>query len=308
VSGPTGQQFEIRRGAARAVITEVGAGLRAFEVADVPYLQTYPADQSPPLGSGAVLVPWPNRVAGGTWSWQGRPQRLAITEPARGNAIHGLVRHKPWQVESRADDRISLAVDIPAEDGWPVPLRTAIEYTVDERGLTVRHTVRNLGDEPAPFGVGTHPYPRPGTAAITDCELRLAAATVLPLNPDTMVPAGPSVPVDGTEYDFRTPRPLAGVRLDTPFGGCEPAADGLIYHRLTSEHDGGVELWAEPDFRWVQVFLTDGIPGESTAIAIEPMTCPPDALNSGVDLITLSPGETWTGRWGIHPLSGGDIG
>ncbi|HWE87872.1 MAG TPA: aldose 1-epimerase family protein [Pseudonocardiaceae bacterium] len=307
MSGPTGAQFEIRQGAARAVVTELGAGLRAFEVAGVPYLQTFAEDQPPPMGSGAVLVPWPNRVAGGQWRWQGRPEQLAITEPARGNAIHGLVRRKPWQVESRADDRISLTVDIPAEDGWPVPLRTAIEYTVDDRGLTVRHTVRNLGDEPVPFGVGTHPYPRAGTSAIDACELRLAAATVLPLDPDTMVPSGPAVPVDGTEYDFRTPRSLAGASLDTPFGGCEPAEDGLIHHRLTGQ-DGGVELWAEPDFRWVQVFLTDGFPGQDSAVAIEPMTCPPDALNSGVDLIVLPPRETWTGRWGIHPLPGGGIG
>lgn len=307
MSGPTGEQFEIRYDSARAVITEVGAGLRAFEVAGVPYLQTYPEDQAPPMGSGAVLVPWPNRVAGGAWTWQGRTQRLAVTEPARNNAIHGLVRRKPWQVEAHAENRISLGTDIPAEDGWPVPLRTTIEYTLDRRGLTVRHTVRNTGDQPVPFGVGTHPYPRAGHSAVTDCELRLAASTVQPLDPTTMIPTGPATPVDGTEYDFRKPRSIAGMSLDTPFGGCEPAEDGLIHHALTGP-DGGVELWAEPDFRWVQVFLTGGFPGQPSAIAIEPMTCPPDALNSGVDLITVPPGESWAGSWGVHPLRGDGIG
>jgi aldose 1-epimerase len=66
----------------------------------------------------------------------------------------------------------------------------------------------------------------------------------------------------------------------------------------------GVEVWAEPVYRWVQVFTTGDFPGKSTrAVAIEPMTCPPDALNSGVDLVWLKPGESWAGRWGITPVS-----
>ncbi|HEX7659317.1 MAG TPA: aldose 1-epimerase family protein [Pseudonocardiaceae bacterium] len=301
MSGPTGEQFEIRHDSAHAVVTQVGAGIRAFEVAGVPYLQTYPEDQAPPMGSGAVLVPWPNRVAGGRWEWRGETHQLTITEPARGNASHGLVRRRPWSVESQAEGHVRLGIDIPAEDGWPVPLRTTIEYGLDSDGLTVRHTVRNIGDRAVPFGLGTHPYPRVGTVPLADCDLRLAATTVLPLDHATMIPSGPAMPVSGTTYDFRKPRSLSGVRLDTPFGGCKPAEDGLIHHSLTSRLGGGVDVWAEPDFRWVQVFLTDGFPGQVTAIAIEPMTCPPDALNSGVDLIVLEPGESWAGSWGIHP-------
>ncbi len=117
-----------------------------------------------------------------------------------------------------------------------------------------------------------------------------------------MVPSGPASPVEGTEFDFRGGRELAGVHLDTPFGGCEPSRDGLVHHSLVAD-SGGVEVWADPDFRWVQVYTPDSYPDRGRAVAIEPMTCPPDALNSGVDLIWVAPGESWGARWGIKPLS-----
>jgi aldose 1-epimerase len=299
----TGEQFEITSDNARAVITEVGAGLRAFEWHDVPYLETFPADAAkPPLGAGSVLVPWPNRVAGARWELDGKPQHLDMTEPDKGNAIHGLTRHHVWRTVLRETSRITLATDVAEQPGWPVPLHTSISYALGRKGLTVEHTVRNVGDQPVPFGVGCHPYPRAGRSPREECQLQLAAQTVLPLDMTTMIPSGPATTVDGTVADFRTPRRLAGIALDTPFGDCRPEDDGLVHHRLTGP-DGGVEVWAEPDFRWVQVFTPDNFPGSGAAIAIEPMTCPPDALNSGIDLITIAPGENWSAKWGISPLT-----
>jgi len=300
----TGAQYEITSGTFRAVITELGAGLRAFESDGVPYLETFPADDEwPPMGAGAVLVPWPNRVAGGKWEFDGKPQFLDPNEPHRDNAIHGLVRFRPWHVVLQETARIMLDIDIPVQPGWPVAMHAAIRYGLGRKGLTVEHTVRNVGDQPVPFGVGNHPYVRAGHAPRDECALQLAAHTVLPLDLETMNPNGPATDVAGTSADFRTPVPLADVHLDTPFGDCRPAADGLIHHRLTAP-SGGLELWADPDFKWVQVFTPDNFPGVGSALAIEPMTCPPDALNSGIDLITLAPGQSWSGRWGLIPLSG----
>lgn len=301
MSDLTGVQFEITSAAGRAVITEVGAGLRAFEWHGVPYLETFAADEKPPLGAGSVLVPWPNRVAGGRWMFDGTAQQLDQTEPQLGNAIHGLTRHEKWRTVLREDASITLAADVPVQHGWPVALHTGITYTLDDEGLVIEHRVRNVGDRPVPFGVGCHPYPRAGLSNRDDCTLQLAAHTVLPLDPTTMIPNGPATDVDDTVADFREPRKLAGIALDTPFGDCRPADDGLVHHRLIGP-DGGVELWADPAFRWVQVFTPNTFPGTGSAIAIEPMTCPPDALNSGVDLITLGPDDEWHGRWGIKPL------
>ena len=292
--------LEITHGAARALITQPGAGLRASPVDGAPYVETFGEGEAPPLGAGMVLIPWPNRTAGARWTFDGTVQELEATEPARGNAIHGLVRRLQWTVLEHTTSAVSLTVDITPQPGWPVPVRTTVTYALDDSGLTVTHGVQNLGELPVPFGVGTHPYPRAGNASTDSCTLQLAATTVLPLDPTSMTPSGPAVPVAGTEFDFTLARPLSEVQLDTPFGGCEPGADGLVRHVLAAP-SGGVELWADPDFKWVQVFTPGEFPGRGRAIAIEPMTCPPDALNSGVDLIVLQPGESWAGRWGVTP-------
>ncbi|MGH3435836.1 MAG: aldose 1-epimerase family protein [Sciscionella sp.] len=299
MSTATGEQFEITRGTARAVVTEIGAALRLFESDGVPYAETYSADEAPPLGCGNVLVPWPNRVAGARWTSDGIAQHLAVTEPARGNAIHGLVRTTRWRVVERAASLITLDTMIEPQQGWPFALHVSLGYELTDSGLTVTYRVENIGTAAAPFGVGMHPYIRAGNAATDECELRLSASTVLPLDPDSMIPSGPAQPAP-SELDFRTPKRLAGFELDTPFGGCVPSEDGLIHHQLSAAH-GGVELWADPDFRWVQVFTPSEFPGRGRAVAVEPMTCPPDALNSGIDLITLTPGGSWSARWGLRP-------
>lgn len=288
---PTGEQFEIRSGSARAVVTEVGAGLRAFSVDGRPYVETFDEDSRPPRGAGCVLVPWPNRTAGGRWTWDGAPQQLALSEPAAGNAIHGLLRHTLYRAVEQAPDLVTLHAVVAPQPGWPVPLETTVSYAVAADGLTVTHTVRNVGTAAVPFGVGAHPYLRAGDADTDDCTLHLAATTALPL--DGGLPAGPAEPLADPGFALR------GARLDHAFGGCEPV-DGLVRHRLSGP-DGSVELWADPDFGWVQVFTPDDHPGRGRAVAVEPMTCPPDALNSGDGLLVVAPGETWTGRWGIAP-------
>jgi aldose 1-epimerase len=299
---PTGEQLEIASGDARAVVTEVGAALRSFTVAGVPYAETYGADELPPLGAGAVLVPWPNRVAGATWSHAGMRRQLEMTEPARRNAIHGLVRREEWTVLDHGAAAVTLAIEIGEVQGWPFPFRTTIRYALEDGGLSVTHTVHNTGNEEMPFGVGTHPYPRPGNTDVDDCVLTLAARTVLPVDAETMIPSGKPQSLDGIELDFRGGRPLRGVELDTAFGDCEPGPDGIVRHSVTRD-GAGVEVWAEACFGWVQVFTPADFPGKGArAVAIEPMTCPPDALNSGTDLITVAPGDTWTGSWGIRPL------
>jgi len=296
---PTGEQFEIVSGDTRAIVTEVGAGLRSLTRAGHHYVETFGADSRPPRGAGAVLVPWPNRTAGGRWTWDGAEQQLAITEPAGGNAIHGLLRHVLYRVVERTSDAITLHAVVPPQPGWPVALDTSVRFGVDANGLTVTHTVRNVGTDPVPFGVGAHPYLRAGDAPTDDCTLTLAAASSLPLVRG--LPTGPAVPVSG-DLDLRGGRRLAGLELDHAFGNATPAAgDTHVRHRL--EGDGhGVELWADPDFGWVQVFTPDDHPGRGRAVAVEPMTCPPDALNSGIGLLEVAPGEEWSGSWGLRPF------
>lgn len=294
---PTGEQFEISFGTTTAVVTEVGAGLRALTVDGRALVETFDVGVRPPRGLGSVLVPWPNRTAGGRWTWNGAAQQLALTEPTAGNAIHGLLRHVLYRPDAVRPGEITLRAVVPVQPGWPVPLDTAVHYSLDLTGLTVTHTVRNVGEEPVPFGIGAHPYLRVGDADTDDCVLTLAASTSLPL--EGGLPTGPAVPVPA-ELDLRGGRRIGDLDLDHAFGGCAPAAgDTLVRHRLAGA-DGTTELWAEPVFAWAQVFTPPTLVGRGRGVAVEPMTCPPDALNSGVGLITLVPGQEWSGRWGVR--------
>ena len=233
---PTGVQYEITAGEVQAVVTEVGAGLRTLTFGGRPYVEPFPVDSRPPRGAGTVLVPWPNRTAGGRWAWQGTPQQLALNEPAAGNAIHGLLRYTFYEVVDRAADAITLAARVAPQPGWPVPLATQVRYAVAADGLTVTHTVTNVGGAAVPFGVGAHPYIRVGDTPTDDCTLQLAATTALPL--DGGIPTGPAQPVAG-DTDFRDGRPLKGVTLDDAFGGCAPAdGDELVRHRLLGSGGG----------------------------------------------------------------------
>lgn len=288
---PCGEHFTIVSGAARAAVSEVGAGLRYFAVGETLYTEPVPDGSRPPRGSGALLAPWPNRVAGGRWTWEGRAQQLALSEPAAGNAIHGLLRHAFWRPSDRTDAAITLTATAPPQNGWPQPVTVAVTYRVGDEGLSVETTATNEGSGPIPFGLGFHPYLRIGDTPTDDCTLALAARAQLPLH--DQIPSGPPTPRETTF-------PLATTTLDDAFGDCA-LTDGLVRHTLTGP-DGGVELWADPAFGWVQVFTPDDMPGHGRAVAVEPMTCPPDALNSGTDLQILEPGESWTGRWGLRPF------
>jgi len=304
---PCGEHFTITSGAARAAISEIGGGLRSLTVDGAHLTEPVPDGARPPRGSGALLAPWPNRVAGGRWSWQGKAQQLPLTEPAAGNAIHGLLRQSFFRpvdgATGRDTDRITLEAVVPPQNGWPQPVRVAVAYVVDAAGLTVTTTATNLGDGDIPFGLGFHPYLRVGDTPTDECTLTLGARAALPLT--DQLPSGPLEPLPA-DAPLRAGTLLKGLELDDAFGDCAPAAgDDLVRHRLVAPDGRGTELWADPVFRWVQVFTPADMPGHGRGVAVEPMTCPPDALNSATDLVVLAPGESWSAGWGVRSLDAG---
>jgi aldose 1-epimerase len=308
---PTGVQFELTkstsRGAAIAVITEVGASLRMLSIGGVDLTEPYPVDALPPFGDGAVLVPWPNRIEDGRWLYEGVAQSLDITEPDRHNALHGLLRDRPYGAVERSADAVTLAATIYPTRGYPFTLDTTVRYELVDDGIRVTHGVVNVGADTAPYAVGTHPFLRVGDVPVDDLTLEVAAGTRF--ETDSRLNPIRESPVDGTGYDLRAGRRVATLDLDDAFGAVTPI-EGASRHRLTAPDGRFVELWQESDFAYVQVFTTRFFPkagGLGTAIAVEPMTAPPNAFNSGQGLRWLEPGKSWSGSWGIR-YSGVDEG
>ena len=297
---PSGEQYEIRSGDHVAVVTEVGATLRAYAARGVEVLDGFAPDEPASAGRGQVLAPWPNRLDRGRYTFGGVEGRAVIDEPERGNAIHGLVRWIPWSVGSRAEDAVTLRIELGPEAAYPWRLELDIEYRLGADGLAVLASARNASEVPAPFGIGFHPYLTVGVQ-VDSVRLTLPASHRL-VTDERALPVGEEE-VAGTEFDLRTPREVGSTQLDTCFTGLTRDTDGRARARVVSG-ERVVELWADEAFGYFQAYTGDTLEPASRrrqAIAIEPMTCPPNAFATDVDVIALEPGATWSGRWGISP-------
>jgi len=302
----TGLQYEIEAGPYRATVTELGAGLRELSFRGQPVIAGYEPDELPPAGSGQLLAPWPNRIDGGHYVFDGTDEYLALTEPARGNAIHGQTRWMPWTLVRHDASAVLLRSAPHGQQGYPFCLEIEAEYRVDASdGLHVTITARNRGSHAAPYGTGSHPYLTVRAPSVDDCELSLPAQSWLPMD-DRGIPSGPAESVEGTTYDFRQPRPIGTTQLDHALTGLSRDGDGRAWAQLAADRGAGtrVGLWAGPGYEWLQVFTGDplGPDRRRKAVAIEPMTCPPNAFVSTDDLLVLKPGETATHTWGIATL------
>ncbi|RMI09599.1 hypothetical protein [Cellulomonas triticagri] len=294
---------DLRLGTVRAAVRTVGGGLRLLRVAGVPLVEEHAADAPVPAASGAVLFPWPNRVRDGRWRGaDGREHRLVLTEPGRGTANHGLVTDRAFAVVRREAARVTLRVEVRDEPGYPFRVRLDLTYRLLPDGLAVDAEVTNLGVDLAPFALGFHPYPRVGDHAAADLALDLGVDGVVEVD-DRLLPL--------VVRDL--PAPEGGPRCrvvvaDRALHDClrsVPDAGGRHVHRLVAPDGTAAEMSADGAFGWVQVYACPDFPragGTGTAVAVEPMTAPPDALNSGTDLVHLEPGATWSAGWSLHAV------
>jgi len=152
VTPPSGEQFELRHGTQRVVVVEVGGGIREWN----GVLDGYPVDAMCKSARGQVLAPWPNRLDGGRYAFDGETYQVPLNEPPQ--AMHGLVRWASWRPVARAEDLIELEHVLHPQPGYPFSLRLSVEYRLGAEGLTVRTSAENVGDRALPFGVGHHPY------------------------------------------------------------------------------------------------------------------------------------------------------
>ncbi|WP_163506362.1 aldose 1-epimerase family protein [Fodinicola acaciae] len=292
----SGKQFVLRRGDAEATIVEVGGGVRTYAVAGRDILAGYGTDVVCPRAAGAVLVPWPNRLAGGTYTFDGVTHQAAISEPALGNANHGLGRWTRWNVVTQSQNSVTLGWAVPPQSGYPFQLDVRTTWTLDDDGLQATHEAVNVGDTAAPFGIGIHPYLAINGADRAEVTVRVPA-TLRVLVDDNKIPTG-TKPVDGTADDLRAGRPLTEVGLDLSYAAPERGADGRAVASVEYPGGGGT-IWMDEAFDWIQVFTPDALPDHPAAVAIEPMSCAANAFNSGDGLVVLAPGDRWTGSWGV---------
>ena len=304
VASPTGQQWRIGHGDQELIVCEVGATLRSYTVDAHAVVDGFGPDEWSHSGRGQVLAPWPNRLADGRYDHDGVRAQAALDEPERRNAIHGLVRWLPWTLQTRHQNQLSLRLQLHPSPGYPFSLLLELEYHVGREGLTVTTVAQSVEQRAIPFGLGFHPYLTAGTDTVDGAILHVPARQTLDLD-DRGLPTGVLTPVEGTEFDFTGSRFVGPAVLDTAYTGLERDADGRA--RASLDVPGGVTgatLWVDAAFPYLMVYTGDTLAEKHRrrrAVAIEPMSCPPNALRTGKDLVNLEPGQQWTARWGIVP-------
>lgn len=287
-----------------AAVAGLGAALESLEFAGREFLDTFERPEENPVARGQALLPFPNRIEDGKYAFAGKELRLPIDEPERGHAIHGLTRWEKWKVSRRTEGSVTLRHHLPPQRGYPFSLALEIEYTLSHTGLTVRTTATNTGEGPLPFGAGYHPYFTVGTKFVDDAMLRVPAASRLDLD-ERLIPRG-RVSVEENVPDFREKRRIGEAGINACFTDLSPDGDGKT--RIPLAHPDGepeVAVWMDSEHRYVQIYTGDDIPDEARrrrSLAIEPMTCAPNAFNTGDGLRILVPGESFTGEWGVNAV------
>ena len=298
---PSGEQVVIFHGDQRACVVEVGGALRCYCAAGRELLDGYGPHERCTGTRGQSLIPWPNRLRDGVYEFDGHRHQLALSEPDKHNAIHGLVRWTNWTLSERNNDRVMMAYRLHPQAGWPFALDLRIEYRLGDSGLAVSTTATNTGPTACPYGAGAHPYLRLDTETIDPLILQAPGARHL-LCDDQGIPTA-TEPVHGTPFDFLKPRPLDATVLDTGYGELCRDPDGLARVRLaTADGEQHVTLWLDEHYRFLMLFTGDTLPDPARrrrGLGIEPMTCAPNALQSGDGLRTLAAGESLATSWGI---------
>jgi aldose 1-epimerase len=283
------------------VVVEVGGGIRTYTVDGLDLLDGYGAEEMCSSGRGQLLAPWPNRIQDGRYEFDRRSHQLPLTEPELGNAIHGLVRWAAWDVRVHEPARVVMEHVIHPQPGYPFTLALCVDYSLSNDGLSVRTTATNIGAGDCPYGCGAHPYLTLGTPTVDPLMLQAPGRRVLVSN-ERDLPTG-SEQVEGTQYDFGVARPIGETILDNAFTDLDRNVDGRANISLVDPDSGrGVRLWVDEQFPYLMLFTGDPLPDvERRALAVEPMTCPPNAFRTGDSVTRLERAQSTTGAWGITP-------
>lgn len=301
-------EWELRSGRYVAVVTAVGATLRSLTVDGRDLVVPFAAGTVRPLYRGALVAPWPNRIADGRYTFAGVSHQAAINEVDRGHALHGLVHWVRWDAVDVAVDRLELSHDLVPQDGYPFPLRLTATYVLDEDGLHATLVATNTGPTDVPYGCCPHPYLVADTGPLDTWELTAPVGRRLEVD-SRLVPTG-LVPVATVDNDFRTPAVIGTREIDHCFTGVAfsgaDAAEGTATVRVVDPAGGtGVEMrwgtWAP----WLQIHTADRPEPENNRVglAVEPMNCPPDAFNRpAAEVPVLAAGATHTASWTIRGI------
>ena len=301
----SGQQFRLSfstpKGELQATIAQVGASLREFKIGDIELVVPYAEDEPAPLCAGIVMAPWPNRIDGGKWQFEGKTLEVDITIHDQQNANHGFMGRYPYALVSQTQSSVTLAGTIYPREGYPFLVDTTVTYSLDENGLTVSHTAVNKSEKAAPFAVGGHAYFQFSAVPTADLTIKTNAKTFVKCN-KRQIPIE-WIPTPTDDYDLAEGVRVGDHFFDDDFTDFERDAEGLAHIYLTAPDGRGIDVWQDEKFGHVVLFTPDFFPtknGPVYAAAIEPQTAAPNAFNNGDGLVWLETDVQFEAAWGVR--------
>ncbi|MCG8697501.1 MAG: hypothetical protein MI922_05565 [Bacteroidales bacterium] len=246
---------------------------------------------------GSNLFPFPNRINEGKYEFEGTNQQLNINSPTEKHAIHGLVYNKPFEIVKEGSDdqhaylKLEYAYDGSLQ-GFPYTYALTIEYILHEKtGFTCISTVKNTGKGVLPCGSGWHPYFMAGET-INDVSLEFPCKYFYPVD-DVMIPTG-----EKQDYsEFNSLKPIGDTQFDSCFELKQESSKAEI--KIKNDKEGfDYTVWSdlgEEKYNFLQIYT----PPPRKTIALEPMTCAPDALNNKFGLLEVQPGDSKSFSWGV---------
>ena len=299
----------------RAVVSPWGASLRRYFLVDGHRGETdvvwgYSGAAQKKGGQGDVLIPFPGRVAGGRYSFDGQALQLERNDKEGPNAIHGFVRSLPWMTHQSGAHAVTCDVSLDAAQygsrGYPFSVAVRVTYSLDVQGLSCAFSVRNVGGVAAPVGVGFHPYFTVGTEHVDEAEAKIPGAGYLEFN-EQLAPTGKVIDAKGTDWDYRKFRRIGRRRFNHCYLDLERDAAGMATASLRHQESGRtIDVVMDRAFSAIVVYTGDAIAdAPRRALAIEPMTCATDAFNHpDWGMKRLLPGETFTGSYRVSARTG----
>lgn len=301
-------EYTLTRGDLRLTVSPYGASLRGLTRVgggtERPIITGYTGAKNKVGGQGDVLIPFPGRVAEGRYTFEGREHQMVKNDKEAPNAIHGFLRSVVWDTLDHSDDVVTFSTSFgtDAHQGYPFALRAQVTYRVTAMGMRCRFDIENVGPGDAPVAAGFHPYFTVGSELIDADTLHIPFQSMLEYN-NNLVPTGAVLPVEGTEFDFRHPRPIGGTKFNTCFLNPQRGPDGVLAIRLSDPATGrALTVSLGEAFDYVVLYSGDPLPEDHRrrALAIEPMTCGSDAFNHpDWGLVTLGPDEAFSGQWEV---------
>lgn len=301
---PFGEQYRIAGGGYTATISGLGGALREFRYRSTPIVWGSPDNSLPSGSAGQVLAPWPNRLADGMYEFHGVRGVAPLDEPVRHNAIHGLVRWLYWDREYLERDRVKLRCDLAPQPAYPFHLSLAVLYELREEGLVVRVEAEAKGHDPVPFGIGFHPYFLGEQGTLDHARLMLPARAHYVLDERGLPQSRATTSPELVELNSASGLGLINARLDDCFSDLIRDAEGTAVIRyLPGEGEiAEVVLRLGPHFDYVMCYTGDTLAEVERrhAVAIEPMTCAPNAFVSGDGLRELTDDAPFVAEFSVE--------